>query len=121
MSDSLEEYGEVEAQPVETEIDTIIVSRLAVTDDFTVTRIIYGILARGDLLVAVKVDELEVTCTQSFLGTCGSIDKAVHRSLVHIIIGCFLVCREESRYSVTPDFAVTHKTLKGSCQGCRTW
>ena len=70
LTDTLEEDREVEAEPVEAEIYTILITWLFVTDDSAVTRFVYSVVTYVDLVVTVEVNILEVTGSETLLSSC---------------------------------------------------
>lgn len=60
---------------------------LAVADDLPVARIVYGVLADGDDVVAVQIEELQVAGVQAAFRTGRGVDPVVDGGLVYGVAG----------------------------------
>ena len=61
LADSLEEDIEVKSYPLESEIYTVVITRLSVTDDLAVTGVTDLVSSHIDLAISVEVNESKVT------------------------------------------------------------
>ena len=62
---TLEEYSEIKAEVLETQVYAVVVSWLIVSNDSAVTRIIHGVLSLIDNSVTIQVKELDISSVKS--------------------------------------------------------
>lgn len=83
---TLEEYSEIKAEVLETQVYAVVVSWLIVSNDSAVTRIIHGgSLALIDDSVTIQVKKLDISSVKSAL-IAGSRDNGlIDKGLVNLI------------------------------------
>ena len=100
VAGTLEEYGHVEAGIIDSEGESVLEVRQAVTDDLAVSRIVDGIRTDADDPITIDVFVLQVTGLPDATG-----DLSVHIGEIHTggICSCLLICLEEVISHEAPD------------------